>query len=99
MADPLSAEGLPPSLRWLKRLVTVLTVTLILGVITITGLLVTRLGRPAAPAFPESLALPEGVTPGAITRGADWIGVVTTDGRMFVFDTTGALQREIRVLP
>ena len=40
---PLPEPELPPSLRFLKRLVTVLTITMILGVITVVGLLVTRL--------------------------------------------------------
>ncbi|MEH7829717.1 DUF6476 family protein [Gemmobacter denitrificans] len=99
MDDPSEPNVFPPELRWLKRLVTGLTLTLIAGVITIVGLLVTRLplGKPAAPPLPDSIALPEGATPEAITRGRDWIGVVTTDGRMFVFTPDGRLTQEILI--
>lgn len=99
MDDTSDKLELPPSLRWLKWLVTALTVTLILGVITIVGLLVTRLPLGVTPVadFPVSLALPAGAKPEAITRGPGWIGVVTTDGRMFVFAPDGALRQEITI--
>lgn len=100
MDDTSDKLELPPSLRWLKWLVTGLTLTLILGVIAIVALLVTRLPAPTtteAAAFPDSLALPEGASPEAITRGKGWIGVVTTDGRMLIFDQTGALTKEIQI--
>jgi Flp pilus assembly protein protease CpaA len=98
MEDTPEQIELPPGLRWLKTLVTMLMVTLILGVITIVGLLVTRLPG-AAPklVLPEALALPEGAVPQAITQGAGWIGVVTTDSRMFIFTPTGRLVQEITV--
>lgn len=101
MQDTSGPGDLPPGLRWLKGLVTVLTVTLILGVITIVGLLVTRLPRPAAapPDFPASLALPDGAQPEAITRGPGWIGVVSTDGRIFIFDADGTPRQEIAIQP
>jgi hypothetical protein len=58
------AEGdLPPQLRWLKRLVTVLTLTMIAGVLAITALLVIRLNADTAPVViaPGDFALPDGV--------------------------------------
>lgn len=79
---------------------TVLTVTLIVGVITIVGLLVTRLpGTAPQLAFPEALDLPDGAVPQAITRGAGWIGVVTEDGRLLIFTPEGALRQEIAITP
>ena len=90
---------LPPSLRWLKWLVTALTATLILGVITIVGLLVTRLPLSSPTEWPENLALPAGVTPEAITRGKDWIGVVGKDGQIYIFDPSGKLTRQIAIAP
>ncbi len=90
-------DGLPPSLRFLKTLVTVLTAVMIGGVLVIIGLLVTTL-QTEPPALPATLALPDGATPAAVTQAQDWIGVVTTDGRLFIFDrTTGALRQEIRI--
>jgi hypothetical protein len=102
MDDTSEKLELPPSLRWLKWLVTGLTLTLILGVIAIVALLVTRLPVPTehgGVTFPGNLDLPVGVKPEAITRGKDWIGVVSTDGRMFIFDPAGKLTREILIRP
>ena len=88
---------LPPSLRWLKWLVTALTLTLILGVITIVGLLVTRLPLGVAQPFPENLALPVGAVPQAVTRGQGWVAVVTQDNRILIFDTAGTLTQEVAI--
>ena len=70
----------PPRLRQLRRLVTALTATLILGVITIVVLLVIRLGPLAAPvSLPRELALPPGESARAVTLGEGWIAVVTVE--------------------
>lgn len=91
---------MPASLRLLKWLVIGLTASLIAGVITVIWLLVTRLPVPfAAPAVPPGLALPAGATAAAITMAADWIGVATTDGRMFIFNRDGSLRQELRITP
>lgn len=94
---PLSAPD-ARSLRFLKTLVTVLTATMILGLLTIVILLVIRLQAPRPPLFPDTLTLPEGTTPTAITRGDGWIGVVTGDNRILIFDPEGGPPiREIRI--
>lgn len=80
------------TLRFLKGLVTVLTATMILGVLAIVALLVIRLQSPASGV--PALALPEGVTVQSVSRGADWFAVVTEDGRVLVFDAEGGLRRE-----
>lgn len=70
----------PPGLRRLRRLVTLLTVTLIVGIATIVGLLAVRLTSVGdAPALPETIALPPGERAGAVTFGSDWLAVVTVD--------------------
>lgn len=97
MDDTSEKLELPPSLRWLKWLVTGLTLTLILGVITIVGLLVTRLPLPQAMAFPENLTLPAGVKPQAITRGQGWFAVVTQDDRILIFDAAGQMTQEVKI--
>ncbi len=92
--DEQSPVGLPPGLRFLKGLVIALTITMIVGVITITGLLVTKLRGPLP--LPETITLPGGTTAQAVTVGADWVGIVTTDNRILIFDRlTGALRQEI----
>ena len=97
MEDTSDKLELPPSLRWLKWLVTAPTLTLILGVITIVGLLVTRLPSGVAQPFPDSLALPEGTRAQAVTRGDGWVAVVTDDNRILIFDTTGKLTQEVAI--
>lgn len=84
---------LPPHLRLLKTLVTVLTAVMILGVIVVVGLLVTRF--PAPVSEPETLQMPEGAVAEAVTRGQGWWIVVTTDGRVLVFNADGSLRREV----
>ena len=100
---PVADPSPPPELRFLKYLVTALAGTMILGLITIVGLLVTRL--PAAPAprpaLPEALALPDGLSAEAVTMGRGWIGVVASGAageEFLVFDAkTGALLQRLPV--
>ncbi|WP_341862306.1 DUF6476 family protein [Gymnodinialimonas sp. 57CJ19] len=65
MAEDFPEEDgpLPPNLRFLRMLVTVLTAVMILGVITIVALLVIRLGDNGQPILvhPEVFDIPEGV--------------------------------------
>ena len=76
---------------------------MIIGLITIVTLFVIRLPKaPApAPALPEALQMPEGLTAEAVTMGRGWVGVVATgtDGEEFlIFDgTTGALRQRVPV--
>jgi len=86
--------------------VTVLTATLIVGVITIVVLLVIRLASfapVAAPALPEAVALPAGERAGAVTFGAGWIAVVTTDAagreRIRVFEAATGTALAETVIP
>ena len=81
-------------LRFLRTLVTVLTITMILGLLTIVVLLVIRLQAPRPPMFPDNLVLPDGATASAITRGDGWIGVVTSDNRILIFNPDGGAPRQ-----
>lgn len=109
MADTTSGDDdipEPPRLRTLRRLVTTLTATLILGVITIVGLLVIRLWslQPTPrPVLPSRVALPAGESARAVTVGTGWIAVVSVDGRgrerIRVIDSaTGAGINEIEIV-
>ncbi len=93
--------ALPPSLRFLKALVIVLMLSMILGVITVTLLLVTRLRAPlsAPPALPPELQMPAGETPATVIPGRDWLGVVTDSDRILIFNHDGSLRQEITVTP
>ena len=71
----------PPRLRRLRLLVSVLTVTMILGLIVIIGsIVITLTGSDGNPrlTLPESITIPEGETANAVTAGDNWHGVVTT---------------------
>ena len=75
------------------------------GVITVVWLLVTRMPSVMQPVpaatmtLPAHIALPAGAHPATITQGSDWVGVVTTDERMFIFNTDGSLRQEIAIQP
>jgi hypothetical protein len=82
----------PPRVRALRRLVTVLTATLIVGVVAIAGALVIRIARPPAPpAIPasaafdvgaltaETVALPEGEAITALGAAGSGLMIATRD--------------------
>ncbi|MGB7261741.1 MAG: DUF6476 family protein [Albidovulum sp.] len=88
----------PPQLRFLKALVTILTGTMILGLITIIVLFVMRFptAEPQAPLLPGNLTLPEGVKAEAVTFGRGWIAVVTADDEILILDAkTGAVRQRL----
>lgn len=106
MSDPVTPDApdaaLPPSLRLLKWLVILLTLSMIGAVITVVWLLVTRMPHSlggAAPTLPAELELPQGARPAAVTFGQGWTAVVTTDGRILVFDRNGLLLQEVTIPP
>jgi len=85
-------------LRLLKWLVIVLTLTMIGGVITVVGLIVTRMPQAfvaPAPSLPDGFALPQGTEAAAVTFGTGWLAVVTTDNRILIFGRDGILRQEI----
>ncbi|MFO1174452.1 MAG: DUF6476 family protein [Paracoccaceae bacterium] len=96
---PASDARLPPDLVFLKRLVTVLTVTMILGLIIVIGLLVTRLGglRTGPEALlPAHLSLPDGAKAQAVTLGKGWVAVVTDHDEIVILDAaTGAVRQRV----
>lgn len=99
--------ALPPSLRALKWLVIVLTLTMIIGVITVVAVLVTRMpqafSRAASPALPAAISMPEGMVPGAVTFGQGWIAVVATDAggdaSILVYSPDGRLRQSVPIAP
>lgn len=94
--DPSQDIELPPSLRFLQKLVTVLTVTMIGGVLIIIALLVIRLNDDAV-SLPASVTLPNGTIPVAFTQTKDWYAVVTEDNRILIFDLNGELSQTLDV--
>ncbi len=90
---------MPPGLGFLKALVTILTVVLIGGLITVIWLLVTRVPQMASqePMLPPAINLPDGVAPQAVTLGRGWVAVVTGDDRILIYGTDGTLRQEVAV--
>lgn len=87
------------NLRFLRILVTALTTTMIVGLLAIVSLLVIRFGTGTDTLpLPDSIALPAGTKASAVTRGPDWLAVVTTDGRILIYSTDGeTLLKEVSV--
>ncbi|WP_320177446.1 DUF6476 family protein [Roseovarius pacificus] len=87
----------PAMIRYLRLLVTILTGTMIAGLLVIIFLFVTRLGdQPAAlPMLPDTITLPNGAKATAFTQGGDWYAVVTEDDRILIYDRAGGALRQV----
>ncbi len=74
---------------------------MVLGLVTIVGLLVIRLQPPQPPPpLPDSVTLPDGSRASAFTQGRDWFAVVTDDDEILIFDRPeGTLRQRIVILP
>lgn len=96
MTDPSQpTEQEPPQLRFLRRLVTILTVVMIGGMVVIVGLLVARLSNDTPP-LPDQITLPDGSTPQAVTFGGTWIAVVSNEDTILIYDrASGELRQTI----
>ena len=93
--DPQTAE--PANLKFLRRLVTALTITMIFGVLVIVVLIVMRF-RDIPPVLPETLVLPEGAQVVSFTQGPDWFAVVTDTNVILIYDrVTGELTQRIDI--
>ncbi|WP_299967031.1 DUF6476 family protein [uncultured Roseobacter sp.] len=87
----------PANLRFLRRLVTVLTAVMIGGVILIIALIVMRFNAPA-PDLPDQLTLPGGASAVSFTQGPDWYAVVTDADEILIFDrVTGQLKQTVTI--
>lgn len=96
LSEPLATE--PPQLRFLRILVTVLTGTMILGLLVIIALIVIRFNRPAQ-VMPHEIALPAGVSATAYTQGPDWYAVVTGENEVLIFNSSnGSLRQRIQIM-
>lgn len=85
----------PPNLRFLRVLVTVLTATMIGGLIAVFAVIVIRFPSGTAPlALPPEITLPEGVEADAVTLMPGRVLVVSGD-EILVFDAEGALQQRV----
>ncbi|GIT86953.1 DUF6476 family protein [Roseobacter sp. OBYS 0001] len=87
----------PANLKFLRRLVTVLTATMIAGVLLIVGLIVIRF-YDVPPVLPQNVSLPDGAQAVSFTQGPDWYAIVTDDNRILIYDRiTGALKQTVTI--
>ncbi|MCK4713183.1 MAG: hypothetical protein KAT26_09920 [Marinosulfonomonas sp.] len=89
----------PANLKFLRTLVTVLTGTMIVGVVVIIGLIVMRItSEPARMALPDNITLPDGTNAAAFTVGAGWYAVVTRDNKILIYHAdSGKLRQTISI--
>ena len=87
---------LPQNLRFLQRLVTVLTVSMIAGILIIVLLLVFKM-RPESQNFPQTLILPEGTKPIAFTLTKNWYSIITDANEILIYKNDGTLINSIQV--
>ncbi len=98
----------PAVVRYLRRLVTALAGTMILGFLVLIALFVIRFQQPAPPApvsplpvlgaLPETITLPQGARVTAFTQGPGWFAVVTEDEHILIYDAaTSALRQIVRI--
>lgn len=101
MGEAPDPQAEPPNLRFLRRLVTVLTATMIVGLCTIIALFVIRFsgsGAQTSLALPDTIVLPDGSAPVAFTQARDWYAVVTDGDEILIFDRDdGTLRQRIAV--
>ena len=87
---------LPRNLRFLQRLVTLLTVSMIAGILIIAALLAFKL-RSENINFPQTLTLPDGTKPIAFTQTKDWYSIITETNEILIYKNDGTLIRSITV--
>ena len=85
-----------PELRWLRWLVTGLTLVMGLGMVAVVALLWWRLGAEKLPQLPENITLPAGAQVQAVTFSSDWTVVVTRQGLVLLYDRRGNLRSQTR---
>lgn len=95
-SDWKTAAKAVPELRFLKALVTGLTLVMALGMVAIVAILWIRLGEPTLPDLPDSITLPAGAAADAVTFARDWIVVVTDAGEVLLYDRAGVLRDRVR---
>lgn len=83
----------PPQLKFLRRLVTTLTVVMIGGLVVVISLLVIRLSADG-PNLPAEITLPDGIKAQAVTFGEGWVAVVTTENQILILDPNSSAVRQ-----
>ena len=91
----------PKNLRFLRLLVTVLTITMICGIITLVFLIVIKmkdLNNDFSINIPKEIILPDGKVAKAFTKGTDWYAIVTESNEILIYDiNTNNIQQVVKI--
>ena len=88
----------PANLQFLRRLVTTLTATMIVGLIAIFTVLVIRLQSPVA-IFPKITALPEGTQVISVSRSPRELIVIDQNRKIYLLSLDGEKLLHMQTLP
>lgn len=81
-------------------LVTILTGTMIAGLLVIIALIVIRFSNRGEIGLPDQIILPQGATAVAFTQGPDWYAVVTDTDLILIYSReNGKLLQTVTVQP
>ena len=87
-----------PHLKFLRRLVMTLTLTMICGMITLVTLIFLRFQDSRTYlAFPKTITLPGDTVPVAFTQTQHWYSIVSGNNEILIFDLEGRLLQSIEV--
>ncbi|MEM9582668.1 MAG: DUF6476 family protein [Pseudomonadota bacterium] len=97
--DPEAGMPEPANLKFLRRLVTILTAVMIGGLLILIALIVIRVQQPTATlAIPDQITLPDGTTAQAFTTTPHWYAVVTSENQILIFDRlTNELRQTVNI--
>ena len=96
MEQPTEPENKVPHLDYLRRLVTLLSATMIGGMIILIILFVIRFQQDKLSVPPE-ITLPSVITPIAFTQTRDWYAVVTQENTILLFTPKGKLFQTVEI--
>ena len=96
MTEPFEPEKDVPPLAFLRRLVTVLSFTMIAGMVVLIALFVIRF-QDSGIDLPEAVTLPDGTRPVAFTQTRSWYAIVTGDDQILIYNLKGELVQTVPV--
>ena len=96
MTEPFEPEKDVPHLAFLRRLVTVLSFTMIAGMVMLIALFVIRF-QDSGIDLPKAITLPDGKRPVAFTQTRSWYAVVSADDQILIFNLKGELVQTVPV--
>ena len=96
MTEPFEPEKDVPHLAFLRRLVTVLSFTMIAGMVVLIALFVIRF-QDSRIDLPKAITLPDGTRPVAFTQTRSWYAVVSAYDQILIFNLKGELVQTVPV--